>query len=337
VFNVGATGFWNGKIWVAGGNGGNSLAYSYDGCNWKGLGTSIFTSCNRVHFNGTIWVAVGSGTSFSIAYSYDGIAWTGVANSNTIFTSQGLGVAWNGNTFLASGNGGNVLATSTNGISWFGVTDSSVSSWRSIGAGASSTCATNGPLWVVGTNNNMIYSYDITGRTGWNAVSNYPFYNSGAFSATFGICWNGTIWVAGGYAYAGSANTIAYSTNGITWTGLGNSVFPSSCYGFCWNGTRFVAFDYYSTYTAYSADGKTWYTSQIGMTHVNGAASNPGVGAFVAPSAMILNNNGISGNGIAKSQTLEIVSSDPYFQQGFDNMSVTVKQSIPYNTGFTTF
>jgi len=89
----------------------------------------------------------------------------------------------------------------------------------------------------------------------------------------------------------------------------------------------------------YSADGKTWYSTNSGMFNPNGlgVASNPGVGAFVAPSAMILNNNGISGNGIAKSQTLEIVSSDPYFQQGFDNMSVTVKQSIPYNTGFTTF
>jgi hypothetical protein len=51
---------------------------------------------------------------------------------------------------------------------------------------------------------------------------------------------------------------------------------------------------------------------------------------------MVLNNNGISGNGIAKSQTLEIVSSDPYYQTGFDNMSVTVRQSSIYNTLITT-
>jgi hypothetical protein len=64
---------------------------------------------------------------------------------------------------------------------------------------------------------------------------------------------------------------------------------------------------------------------------VNGyIVSNPGVGAFVAPSAMILNNYGISGNGIAQSQTLEIVSSDPYYQTGFTNMAVKVECNNVY-------
>ena len=35
-------------------------------------------------------------------------------------------------------------------------------------------------------------------------------------------------WVAVG---EGTTNTIAYSTDGITWTGLGNSIFTSACYG----------------------------------------------------------------------------------------------------------
>ena len=80
----------------------------------------------------------------------------------------------------------------------------------------------------------------------------------------------------------------------------------------------------------YSADGKTWYSTNSSLLSGNGVASNSGVGAFVAPSAMVLNNNGISGNGIASSQTLEIISSDPYFQAGFRNVSMTITPTSNY-------
>ena len=57
---------------IATGEGTNSLAYSYDnGLTWTGLGTNIFSSGGfgyGVSWNGSMWVAVGTGTN-RIAYS----------------------------------------------------------------------------------------------------------------------------------------------------------------------------------------------------------------------------------------------------------------------------
>ena len=41
--------------------------------------------------------------------------------------------------------------------------------------------------------------------------------------AGYGVAWNGTMWVAVGQG----TDTIAYSSDGITWTGLGTSTFSS--------------------------------------------------------------------------------------------------------------
>jgi hypothetical protein len=76
------------------GQGTNSIAYSSDGINWTGLGTTIFSGAGYgVEWNGTRWVAVGNGINI-IAYSSDGITWTGLGT--TIFSATGNGVAWNG-------------------------------------------------------------------------------------------------------------------------------------------------------------------------------------------------------------------------------------------------
>ena len=72
---------WNGSMWVAVGEGTNSIAYSYDGVAWNGLGTSIFsTGGYGVAWNGSMWVVVGQGGN-SYATSPDGINWTGRGTS----------------------------------------------------------------------------------------------------------------------------------------------------------------------------------------------------------------------------------------------------------------
>ena len=82
IFNGGGyAAAWNGQMWIAVGTGSNTMAYSYDGIHWTGLGTSTFsTSGNGIAWNGTIWVAVGNGTNF-IAYSNDGITWNSISQS----------------------------------------------------------------------------------------------------------------------------------------------------------------------------------------------------------------------------------------------------------------
>jgi len=313
--------FWSGKIWIAGGQGGNTLAYSYDGFKWTGLGSSTFTTvCNSVCYNGSIWVATGQGTN-TIAYSTNGFTWTGVSNSTQIFTTEGYGVAWNGNTFLATGTGSNTIATSTNGITWSGSTSfpfNAVNGGRHPG--------TNGFLWVVPygslSGNGLAYSFDVTGRTGWATTTG--IFTGGARSVT----WNGRIWVATG---AGSPGGIVYSYNGINWTLITGDPLNNATPDVCWNGTRFVA---YGSSASYSPNGITWYGNSFNSPIINPPrvfsgdgflASNSGVGAFAPPSAMVLNQYGVSGNGIASSQILEIVSSDSYYQTGFTNMSVKVE------------
>jgi ligand-binding sensor protein len=105
------------------GTGANTLLYSGDGgLTWTGLGNSIFTSQGfAAAWNGTMWVAAGSGTN-GLAYSYDGINWTGLgaittgpASNSTYFTS----VTWDGSAWTAF-NGTDEYATSFDGIHWLG-------------------------------------------------------------------------------------------------------------------------------------------------------------------------------------------------------------------------
>jgi hypothetical protein len=97
---------WNGNVWVAAGQGGNSLAYSPDGFSWFGLGTTIFSSFGTsVVWNGTLWLATGSGGGNTLAYSSDGVVWNGLGNF--IFSTQANRAAWNGTLWVAVGQGGN--------------------------------------------------------------------------------------------------------------------------------------------------------------------------------------------------------------------------------------
>lgn len=83
--------------------------------------------------------------------------------------------------------------------------------------------------------NTLLYSLD-DGLT-WVGVGNAIF-------NTYATCavWNGTLWVAGGL---GSLNAVAYSYDGINWTGVGLiTTGPSSNTNFCssmvWTGQNFV-------------------------------------------------------------------------------------------------
>jgi hypothetical protein len=67
----------NGKLWVAVGEGANTIASSPDGMHWVGGGADIFTVAGLdVYWSNSLWVAVGEGIN-TIAYSNDGIYWVG--------------------------------------------------------------------------------------------------------------------------------------------------------------------------------------------------------------------------------------------------------------------
>jgi hypothetical protein len=124
-------------LWIAGGGrtSGNvpvsyTLAKSTDGTSWTGITNSTFTSgvTGVAYGEGNTWVAVGHGIN-TIAYSTnDGTSWTGVGAS--IFTTIGRSVmyikSWTYQgipypaRWVATGSGGNTIATSTDGINWVG-------------------------------------------------------------------------------------------------------------------------------------------------------------------------------------------------------------------------
>jgi hypothetical protein len=62
---------------------------------WTGVtnSTTKISTGYDVAWNGSLWVAVGTGTNYSIATSPDGTTWTGVTGSTSIFSTDGLGVA----------------------------------------------------------------------------------------------------------------------------------------------------------------------------------------------------------------------------------------------------
>ena len=180
--------FWSGSLFLAGGSGSNNtMAYSYNGCDWIGLGKSIFNNeCRCFEFNGDIYVA-GGFYNFAFAYSYEGINWIGITNSiSSIFTIGCLSIAWNGSIFCAVGDNNLsspyfTTATSYNGITWTGGNTTLLNVGYSI--------CWNGNKYVA-VGNKIIYSYDgfnwslATGDTGTTYNKNTVIWDGNYFFVT---------------------------------------------------------------------------------------------------------------------------------------------------------
>ena len=124
--------------------------------------------------------------------------------------------------------------------------------------------AFGGSKWIAvgnGTTNTMIVSY--TG-TVWYSLKMVMFSTAG-----YGVAWNGLIWVALGEG----TNTLATSSDGITWTGFGTSVFSvrGRAAASATGGSVWVAAGEGTNTLARSADGgATW--SGLGSTIFSTAA-----------------------------------------------------------------
>jgi hypothetical protein len=115
-------------------------------------------------------------------------------------------------------------------------------------------------------------------------------------------------------------NTIAYSSNGTSWTGLGTGTFSTAGQGVAWNGTRFVAVGSGTNTIAYSSDGITWAglgTSTF-TTAGYGVAGNPKIGATIVPSQIVLNKNSIN-----LTNKLDIATGD-YYNNGPTQVSIII-------------
>jgi hypothetical protein len=275
---------------LAFGSGTNTIAYSYNGINWRGLGTGAFTSVGTAYcgcWNGKLWVAGGANGSGAavMVYSYDGINWTTITQS--VITTIVYNIAWNGTLFVAVGSGTNSIAYSYNGINWFaaatpaatlGFTTAYCVAWGQnyfvVGSGGSGSATTN----------NMAWSLDGINWTAYTLVS-------ATGTTARGIVCGGSLWVVSGQAGGGSSPASAsyWATNptaGANWT-LGTGiptntsatalclsfgVYPVSStaagttYGtiFCIGGGWPPA-TIPGSILVYSTDGKAWTSSTTGI------------------------------------------------------------------------
>jgi hypothetical protein len=210
------------QLWVAGGFGTNTLAYSSDGITWEPStsGNSIFTGgVYGIGTNGSMWVAGGTGPG-RVGYSSDGINWDLSISGNNLIDNSVFAVAWNGTRWIVVGlsEAAYNIIYSSDGRNWFPSANgnSLISSVRAI--------AWNGTRWVAGGNgtNRLIYSSD--GITWFPSANGNPL-----ITDVRAIAWNGTRWVAGG----DGTNTLIYSSDGITWepSTSGTGLFTTTVHG----------------------------------------------------------------------------------------------------------
>ena len=143
------------NIWYSTDNGNSWSSVSMDGL------LSIYA--DRGFYNGSLWVAVGTGTN-KIIYSADGVNWN--AGNNVGITGVAQDVFYNGFIWIAGGEGGQPLVWSDDGINWNPANNQPLS----IVNGVTWNSSIN--LWVA-TNGSSVSQYDFAysedGKT-WTGV-----------------------------------------------------------------------------------------------------------------------------------------------------------------------
>lgn len=315
--NVGATVFTtqtygvaygNGKF-VGFGQGGNTLAYSYNGKHWIGNGFATFTSNARGGVYSSVagrWVGVGSGGN-SIADSVDGITWSGQGNA---LMTTGLAAGYGNGYFVVGGQGGlNTIAFSTTGTSFTGA-------GATVFTGSCRAVAHNGTRFALGGTGGASLATSDNGTT-FTAVPG----STTLITTVNGMAWNGSIFLACG----SGANVFVSSPDGLTWTGLGgSSVFATAGNEVIWIGNKWIAVGTSGaggTTVAISTDATatSWIIpaqTQFGSTGLSGAWNGVSGSAIIPSTSITLNST----NG----KKLDVVPA-PYGNIGYNNITMTIK------------
>lgn len=331
---------WTGNLWVAAGAFGaqDTIATSTNGIDWVGRGktllaqgsspTAIIAYASSVSLAATFLFITGNGGAGIIGYSSDnGTTWYNISFSSGLnYANQ---IAWNGIRAVVVGSG------SFNNISW---SDQFSVAWNTVPNSNVFFQYANAVIWTgrqwvaggTGGNNRIMYSLDavnwVPSPTG-NAV-----FSTGqglSYASVSGFGWNGSMMIAVGYDIT---NTLAYSMDeGVTWTGLGKTIFTGSGSSVSWNGQMWVAMGYGTNSTAYSYNGTYWYGGGTSLFPNGGicAAFN-----IRRPYYFYFSSNTFSPPGtipgsnfpviVPAGSQLDIVS-EPYYNSGYTNFSLGIQ------------
>lgn len=211
-----------------------------------------------VKYNGDYWIAVGSYSNIlgltntpkiTILRSELGTQWSNI-------TSGGFQTASTSNYFTVEYIGGR-------GVAWNGL------SWVAVGQGSNTYSGSNSGSNII-INNSILTSAD--GLNWTNSGSGYGFTENVyylQYSGGFDVTWTGENWVAVGYT---GGTGILYSSNGSNWSESGNGfeltvgeiLVPGWGLAVDWNGTRLVAAGWGDTHMLYSDNYGISWTSCIG-------------------------------------------------------------------------
>ena len=164
----------------AGSGVGNQFVYSYDGITWYGGGYpfGFGTSPNSVGYNGSYFIALNCAAN-RVAKSTDGINWTvSVLNASFGTTWPYVGIAWNGNIWVATNQGGGTatsLFTSPDGTTWTARSQPFIPNnmWDVTWNGSA--------FYAVGVSNTTCVVIKSTNGSNWSFVSNIDTNPNGQF------------------------------------------------------------------------------------------------------------------------------------------------------------
>jgi len=190
-------------------------------------------------------------------------------NPTTFDISSGIWTSGNFVTSTATSNRIGGVTLNASNISTSGTITTGTGSNNVGGVLLSNNNISNSGTITTGTLNATNFSTTTFGTTNVTA-SGYirDAVNATKFDISSGIWTNGnfvqsmsndTLMLAGG----NGTNTMAYSTNGTTWSNIASPVFTLTGTGFGWNGSIWVGTGSGTNTLAYSYDGTTW---NIGLT-----------------------------------------------------------------------
>jgi hypothetical protein len=244
------------------------MAYSSDSITWTAVTDSKFDEDQILAIAWGNNKFVAGGAYGKMAYSSDGITWTAITttvwdwnNGGSTTKSHIDSIAYGNNKFVAVGGNSpssKVMATSSDGITWTAVADSTFSQYeiRAIAYG-------NNKFVTGGQNLKIATSTD--GIT-WTVEK----YSESTLNQIYAIAYGNNKFVAGG-----THGKMAYSSDGVTWTAVSDSTFGNNSMSniiraIAYGNNKFVAVGY-SGKMAYSSDGITWTAvedSKFGTTEI---------------------------------------------------------------------